>query len=443
MNPFISYLGQTALSISIFYLLYWLFLRQETFFRFNRYYFLASIVFAFIIPFLDLGNLVFFKDNFPDKTISYGFASLQDPIPDTSTVYLNADSSKHSLAEYMLIFYLIGIGFLISRLLYQMVKLFLKIWKARIIRMFETKIVLDKKVNSPFSFFFWIFLNPAQIKEPKISDIILHEKEHIYQRHSFDLFLVELMCSIQWANPFIWMLRKSIKETHEYLADRAVLNHGIQVHDYQKLLLSQSMGVGYPALIAPLNYSINKKRMIMMQKIKSPNIRKWRSLLIIPVVLFLSLAFSNPFSTQKVPETNLNSKQTFSDSTIISDNVSVDLYILDGKEISKNELKSIQYEMISSVTVLKAEEAVKEYGAKAKNGVVILKSRDLSNDQDTEKNIVSGRIFDAQSGEPIPAANIVIMNTKSGTISDEKGNFMLELSNESAQLFFQCLVMKK
>ena len=69
------------------------------------------------------------------------------------------------------------------------------------------------------------------ITKKKIVKLI---EEHVADS---DLFLVELMCSIQWANPFIWMLRKSIKETHEYLADRAVLNHGIQVHDYQKLLL--------------------------------------------------------------------------------------------------------------------------------------------------------------------------------------------------------------
>lgn len=443
MNPFVSYIVQTALSIGIFYLLYWLFLRQETFFRFNRYYFLASIVLSFIIPFLDLGNLDFFKDSFPVKSISYGYVSLQDPIPDISTAYLSEDSSKPSLAEYMLVLYLIGVGFLVFRLIYQMIKLFLKIWKARILRMYGTKIILDKKVNSPFSFFFWIFLNPSQIKDPKISDIILHEKEHIYQKHSFDLFLVELMCSLQWANPFVWLIRKSIKETHEYLADRAVLDHGIQVQDYQKLLLSQSLGVGYPALITPLNYSINKKRMIMMQKIKSPNIRKWWSLLIIPMVLFLSLAFSNPFSTQTVPETNLNSTQTLFDSTSILDNESVELYILDGKEISKNELFSLHPKTLLSFTALMGDEAVKIYGEKARNGVVIVKSRDLYNDQGEEINIVTGRVFDAETYEPIPAANIVILNKQSGTISDEKGNFMLEFTDESAELSFSMLGYEK
>ena len=443
MNPFVSYIVQTALSIGIFYLLYWLFLRQETFFRFNRYYFLASIVLAFIIPFLDFGNLDFIKDSFPVKSISYGYVSLQDPIPDISTAYLSEDSSKPSLAEYMLVLYLIGVGFLVFRLIYQMIKLFLKIWKARILRMYGTKIILDKKVNSPFSFFFWIFLNPSQIKDPKISDIILHEKEHIYQKHSFDLFLVELMCSLQWANPFVWLLRKSIKETHEYLADRAVLDHGIQVQDYQKLLLSQSMGVGYPALITPLNYSINKKRMIMMQKLKSPNIRKWRSLLIIPVVLLLSLAFSNPFSTHEVTGAQISSNQALFDTTDILDNETGALFILDGKEISQNEFKSLQYEVLSSVSVLKGEQAEKVYGEKGRNGVVVMKSRDIYNDQGEEINIVTGRVFDAETYEPIPAANIVILNKQTGTISDEKGNFMLEFTDESAQLSFSMLGYEK
>ncbi len=46
------------------------------------------------------------------------------------------------------------------------------------------------------------------------------------------------------------------------------------------------------------------------------------------------------------------------------------LYILDGKEISKEELNKIDAKIIKSMNVIKGEDALKKYGDKGKNGVV-------------------------------------------------------------------------
>lgn len=48
------------------------------------------------------------------------------------------------------------------------------------------------------------------------------------------------------------------------------------------------------------------------------------------------------------------------------------LYLIDGKEISNDELKSINPDQIESVSVLKDDSAVKLYGDKGKDGVVII-----------------------------------------------------------------------
>ncbi|MEY8869168.1 M56 family metallopeptidase [Meridianimaribacter flavus] len=48
------------------------------------------------------------------------------------------------------------------------------------------------------------------------------------------------------------------------------------------------------------------------------------------------------------------------------------LFILDGKEISRKELKDIDPKTIKEVEVLKGEKAVEKYGDKAKDGVVII-----------------------------------------------------------------------
>lgn len=46
------------------------------------------------------------------------------------------------------------------------------------------------------------------------------------------------------------------------------------------------------------------------------------------------------------------------------------LFILDGKVISKEKVKSIQSKSISKINVLKNEKAINKYGKKGKNGVI-------------------------------------------------------------------------
>ncbi len=51
------------------------------------------------------------------------------------------------------------------------------------------------------------------------------------------------------------------------------------------------------------------------------------------------------------------------------------LYIIDDKEVSKDKLATIKPNNIESVTVLKDESAIEKYGDKAKNGVIIIKTK--------------------------------------------------------------------
>jgi hypothetical protein len=52
------------------------------------------------------------------------------------------------------------------------------------------------------------------------------------------------------------------------------------------------------------------------------------------------------------------------------------LYILDGKEISKKQMKNLDSEKIKSIHVLKGKSATKKYGKKAKDGVVEISTKD-------------------------------------------------------------------
>ena len=53
------------------------------------------------------------------------------------------------------------------------------------------------------------------------------------------------------------------------------------------------------------------------------------------------------------------------------------LFIADGKIISKEEFSKLQPETIESVTVLKDKNSTELYGEKAKNGVLLIKTKIL------------------------------------------------------------------
>lgn len=45
------------------------------------------------------------------------------------------------------------------------------------------------------------------------------ELVHIRQLHSYDNILIELFLALFWFNPFMWLLKNAMRDTHEYLAD--------------------------------------------------------------------------------------------------------------------------------------------------------------------------------------------------------------------------------
>ena len=51
------------------------------------------------------------------------------------------------------------------------------------------------------------------------------------------------------------------------------------------------------------------------------------------------------------------------------------LFIKDGKEVSKEDIMNLNPSDIDSVTVLKGDAATEKYGKKAKDGVVIIKTK--------------------------------------------------------------------
>lgn len=270
MNSFVNYLLESGISLSLFALVYFLFLRRETFFSVNRWFLLVSIGFSAFLPLL---HIPFYT---PQATM------LQEI---TVTPYVNLLSSvtiygtalSHGAEQFVLNYSLLGYVYLLGVVFFAGI-LFLRIYQIirliaqnRVVPEGRIKLVILDRELSPFSFLNYIFVSKNLQNTKGWEKMLEHEKQHIRQGHTFDVLVLEFVAVFQWFNPFFWMFRRALRENHEFLADQAVISHGTAPSWYKQILLNQY--VGEQVVIANnFNYSLIKNRIKMISKIKSRKI---------------------------------------------------------------------------------------------------------------------------------------------------------------------------
>jgi len=290
MDNLILYLFEVSVSLALFYSIYWFFLKKETFFAVNRLFLISSILFSFIVPFI---NVSFIK-------ISSPIASRQ-LIERTYVLGQTASMQAKTMGifDILWLIYLFGAGLFLLGFLYKLLKLLILIKKSSIQKINGVKIVFVEKDLAPFSFFNLVFVNKPNISSDDFDRIVAHEMIHIRQYHSLDLLVMELLTIFQWFNPFVWPYKESLKETHEYLADNAVIAQGCNAAKYQLLIFEQHVGVKLFEFANNFNHSQIKRRLTMMTKGKSKRWAKFKVLLVLPLLSFLVLVFADSNTTRE------------------------------------------------------------------------------------------------------------------------------------------------
>jgi hypothetical protein len=166
--------------------------------------------------------------------------------------------------------------------------------KTRIKPVDGIRIVENEEYGLPFSFFNVVFINPKFHKQDNLPEILAHEKVHIREKHWFDLLFIELLTVIFWFNPFIWFFERSIKQNHEYLADKGVLAQGHPVGRYQALLINQLMGMQIIGVTNNLNFALNTNRLKMMTKTRTSRFSRIKFMWALPTLALLLFAFAEP-----------------------------------------------------------------------------------------------------------------------------------------------------
>lgn len=287
----ILYIGKLIACSGLLYLIYWSVLRNQKLLVFNRFYLLGITPLSVIIPLIkivvpfDLPNL--FNEG-SNTTHSLSAANMQQTTD--SAIPHHHHTDWYGIA--LLIYAIVAIALLLKQLLLYR-KFLAYIHGAAPSN--EQPIYVITGLKTPFSFFQKIYV-PKEAYQQGIIDqsIIAHERAHANQYHSIDVLFMQLSCILLWFNPFIYLIQKSIRQTHEYLADHAV----VQVHEklrYQHLIIEWSMSTpdinALPA--SNFNFLTTKKRLIMLQK----RTTKGRLLLMPGLTLLLTAAISILFST--------------------------------------------------------------------------------------------------------------------------------------------------
>lgn len=260
------YLLQVNVGLILFYALYKLVCTRDTFFRSRRFILIVSLVLPFILPLIDVREWLESRDRMIMLTHFDYSAVLPEIVVGSEAV--ETGNRVFVLSEWIGYLYLAGVVALLVRLAVQAFSLY-----RLIVRMPEKEIngVCVKCLNDPsgpFSFFGWIFMNPAAVKEDEISEILTHEMAHVKQHHSVDVLLAEMVSICCWMNPFAWLLKREVRLNLEFLADRKVMEAGFATKSYQYHLLGLAYNHKY-GLSNNFNFSHLKQRIIMMNKKKS------------------------------------------------------------------------------------------------------------------------------------------------------------------------------
>jgi hypothetical protein len=286
MQEILQYLLKWSIALGVAYIFYRLVLRPLTFYQWNRRYLVLYSTLAFFIPFINITTYV------PQAKLQG--MQITKYIPVINIAEETAAAPSNSIDFLLLIILLIATGSVVL-----FTRLLLQWYSLRRIR--KTAVPVDYPgVNVyhvdeqviPFSFGNSIYVNTSLHTEHELRDIILHEFVHVRQKHSLDIIWSEILCILNWYNPFAWLIRHAIRQNLEFIADQAVLNNGLDKKTYQYHLL-KVIGSAQYCIANNFNFSSLKKRIAMMNRLRTARVHLVKFLFVLPLLAVLLVAFGN------------------------------------------------------------------------------------------------------------------------------------------------------
>jgi beta-lactamase regulating signal transducer with metallopeptidase domain len=318
----IIYILKSATCLTLLLAFYHLVLEKEKMHVFNRFYLLGSVLFSFLAPLY-----IIYIDATP---------VISETIQTTSEINLT-DFTPIEIIEEKTINYtqiFIGTYILISFILLMrfgknIFNLLSKIRGNTKINYQNAKLVLVDDHILPHTFWNYIFINKSDYENQKIEqELFTHELTHVTQKHTIDVLILEVIQIVFWINPFFILLKKAVQLNHEFLADERVIKQHKNTFQYQYLLLNKAAWKNDYYLASNLNYSLTKKRLLMMTTQSSHTKILLKKLAVVPLLAGFIFLFAERVeakntdsisdSVLKINEINLKqSKDTIPSNKVI------------------------------------------------------------------------------------------------------------------------------
>ncbi|MCQ2375718.1 MAG: M56 family metallopeptidase [Salinivirgaceae bacterium] len=286
MEMLVYSLKVSALLIA-FYLLFRSFMSRETLHRANRFLVLGSILLSFLLPF---GGLMF---QYVSTGKSATYAIAQPVIMLEEVIVGNPTATEFDWRMAVVVVFYLGIVVCLVRMALSIVGVVRVIAQGEHQKLSDgsTLVIVDNE-QAPFSWIKYIVINRKDYDDSS-REIITHEQAHIRCMHSVDVLVCDVLCCLQWYNPAMWLLRQELCALHEYEADKAVLDSGINAKQYQILLIKKAAGGKWYSIANSFNHSKLKYRITMMSRKKSSVWTLAKALYVLPIAAFAVVAFAN------------------------------------------------------------------------------------------------------------------------------------------------------
>jgi len=278
---------KAAFSVAVLYGFYRFVLRKETHFAINRAFLLLAVLVSVITPFITITIIqnVVMHQVAPSVTVLESSQSMGAP--------LTAYDQPLSPIEMVGVAYLTITGCMLFRLLLILLNFILSVSRNSRRETINGRIVLvSSSYSQTFSFFGVVVMPESDFQRADRHLLVAHEQVHSRQLHSIDLLLAELFIAIQWFNPISYLLRDSLHEVHEYLADRCVIRGGADQLSYKRLLLDCITTANMPTLSSSFSAKLSKRRFAMISKTYNSGNQKYKFLLALPIAVALFALFS-------------------------------------------------------------------------------------------------------------------------------------------------------
>ncbi|REE80273.1 beta-lactamase regulating signal transducer with metallopeptidase domain [Lutibacter oceani] len=283
-----DYLLKASGLVIILFLFYYFFLKNETFFKSIRSYFLIGLIIVVSIPLVEIPIYV-------EQTVSQFKAVNFTEISSTQLI----SQESFNWLQLITIAYLIGAVFFCLKFFIQLISLGYLLSKHEFIKQGNYYFVETLKNISPFSFFNIIIYNKNQFSIDELEQIINHEKAHVLQWHSVDTILAHLLVITLWFNPFVWLYKKAVQQNLEFLADAYALEMA-QNQKLYKLTLLKTCSSNFCTEITNNFYnSLIKKRIDMLHKKRSKNKSQWKYALLLPLITAFIITFNTKTIAQE------------------------------------------------------------------------------------------------------------------------------------------------